>query len=418
MLRLIGKSLWNRRGTAMLTVFSIMVSVMLLLGVEQIRKSIRSSFASAVSGTDLIVGARGGSLQLLLYSVFRIGNAPNNLSWESYEAFRKDPRVRWTIPLSLGDSHRGFRVLGTTPEYFQHFRYGRRQRLRLAEGQVFRQAFDTVLGAEVARKLGYRLSEKIVIAHGTGSTSFLQHEDRPFTVVGILAPTGTPVDQTVHVSLEGIEAMHLDWESGVPPMEGEALSQDEVLRHNLEPEAITAFLVGLRSRIQAFQLQRDVNTYSEEPLSAILPGATLQELWELLRVAETGLRVISGFVVLAGLLGMLTALLAGLNERRREMAILRSVGAGPGTVSVLLIGEAGLLTLIGVASGTALLYAVLYAVRPLLSEQLGLFLPLEAPGALEGVLLSSVFCCGVLIGGLPAWRAYRQSLADGMIIRL
>ena len=147
-LNLVGKSLWNRKGTALLTIFSIAVSVTLLLGVEQIRKGIHSSFSSAVSGTDLIVGARGGSLQLLLYSVFRMGNAPNNLTWESYQDFRHHSRVRWTIPFSLGDSHHGYRVLGTNLDYFKLFRYGNRQRLSFAEGKPFSGVYDAVLGAE------------------------------------------------------------------------------------------------------------------------------------------------------------------------------------------------------------------------------------------------------------------------------
>ena len=310
MISLIAKSLWNRKGTALLTLFSIAISVALLIGVEQIRKGVRTSFSSAVSGTDLIVGARGGSLQLLLYSVFRMGNAPNNLTWESYQDFKKHSRVRWTIPFSLGDSHHGYRVLGTNHDYFKRFRYGNRQRLKFSEGKPFSGVFDAVLGSEVARKRKYRLNDSIIVYHGTGSSSFLKHEDRPFTVVGILKPTGTPVDQTVHVSLEGITAMHIDWESGAPPMEEDRIDNEEVLQRDLTPEAITAFLVGLRSKIHAFSLQREVNTYREEPLSAILPGAALQELWELLRTAETGLRVISAFVVLAGLLGMMTALLS------------------------------------------------------------------------------------------------------------
>ncbi len=351
MINLIAKSLWNRKGTALLTLFSIAISVALLIGVEQIRKGVRTSFSSAVSGTDLIVGARGGSLQLLLYSVFRMGNAPNNLTWESYQDFKKHSRVRWTIPFSLGDSHHGYRVLGTN-------------------------------------------HDPIIVSHGTGSSSFLKHEDRPFTVVGILAPTGTPVDQTVHVSLEGITAMHIDWESGAPPMEEDRIDNEEVLKRDLTPEAITAFLVGLRSKIHAFSLQREVNTYREEPLSAILPGAALQELWELLRTAETGLRVISAFVVLAGLLGMMTALLSGLNERRREMAILRSVGAG------------------------LLLYLLLFFAQPILQTRLGLFLPLTPPGIQDYSVLFAIVIAGMLMGALPAYRAYRQSLADGMSIRL
>ena len=418
MINLIAKSLWNRKGTALLTIFSIAISVALLIGVEQIRKGIRMSFSSAVSGTDLIVGARGGSLQLLLYSVFRIGNAPNNLTWESYQDFHNDSRVRWTVPFSLGDSHHGYRVLGTNLEYFKRFRYGNRQHLQFTEGKPFSRVFETVLGAEVARKLGYRLDDQIIVSHGTGSSSFLKHEDRPFTVVGILKPTGTPVDQTVHVSLKGISAMHIDWESGAPPMEDDRLSSEEVLRRELSPEAITAFLVGLRTKIHAFSLQREVNTYNEEPLSAILPGAALQELWELLRTAETGLLVISGFVVLAGLLGMMTALLSGLNERRREMAILRSVGAGPGNISGLLIGEALLLTVCGIVAGMILVYLLLFLLRPILQTQLGLFLPLAPPGIQDYCVLAVITISGMLMGTFPAIRAYRQSLADGMSIKL
>ena len=315
MLNLIAKSLLNRKGTALLTILSIAVSVALLIGVEQIRKGIRTSFASAVSGTDLIVGARGGSLQLLLYSVFRIGNAPNNLTWESYQDFKKNPRVSWTIPFSLGDSHHGYRVLGTNLDYFKQFRYGNKQLLQFEKGEPFSKVFHAVIGSEVARKLGYQINQKVIESHGIGKATFLKHDDRPFTIVGILAPTGTPVDQTVHVSLEGITAMHIDWGSGVPPHKADRMQSEEIISKDLTPEAITAFLLGLHSKVHAFSLQREVNTYPEEPLSAILPGVTLHELWELLRTADTGLRVISTFVVLAGLLGMMTALSPSMHNR-------------------------------------------------------------------------------------------------------
>ena len=221
---------------------------------------------------------------------------------ESYNEFRNNRRVRWTIPLSLGDSHRGFRVLGTNQDYFKYFRYGSKKKLEFSKGKSFSEVFDAVIGSEVANNLKYQLNGNIIIAHGTGNISFLKHEDRPFKVVGILRPTGTPVDQTIHVSLEGITAMHVDWESGAPPMEGESISAEEVLKLDLIPEEITSFLIGLKSKIHVFDLQRKVNTYKEEPLSAIMPGVALQELWNILRTAETGLRVITWFVLFAGLL--------------------------------------------------------------------------------------------------------------------
>ena len=418
MVNLFIRSLLNRRGTALLTIFSISISVTLLLGVENIRQGVRTSFSSAVSGTDIIVGARGGSLQLLLYSIFRIGNAPNNLSWESYNEFRNDKRVKWTIPISLGDSHRGFRVLGTNQDYFKYFRYGSKKKLGFSKGESISELFDAVIGSEVARNLNYQLNEDIIIAHGTGNKSFLKHDDRPFKVVGILRPTGTPVDQTVHVSLEGITAMHIDWESGAPPMEGESLSSEDILKRDLKSEEITSFLIGLKSKIHAFGLQREINSYKEEPLSAIMPGVALQELWNILRTAETGLRVISWFVLFAGLLGMITALLSGLNERRREMAILRSVGAGPSTISFLLIFEAMVLTFTGILFGLLFLYIILFASQPLLEAYFGLFIPIKPPSVKDLIILGVIILNGMLMGLIRALRAYRQSLSDGMTIRL
>ena len=418
MINLLVRSLWNRRSTAVLTIFSISISVTLLLGVENIRQGVRGSFSSAVSGTDIIVGARGGSLQLLLYSIFRIGNAPNNLSWESYNDFLNDKRVKWTIPISLGDSHRGYRVLGTNQDYFKYFRYGSKKKLEFAKGESFSKIFDAVIGSEVAIKFNYKVNEKIIIAHGTGKKSFLKHDDRPFKVVGILKPTGTPVDQSLHVSLEGITAMHIDWESGAPPMEGESLSTEDIMRLDLKTEAITSFLIGLKSKIHAFSLQREINSFKEEPLSAIMPGVALQELWTLLRTAEIGLRVVTWFVLFAGLLGMMTSLLSGLNERRREMAILRSVGAGPGTISFLLIFEATFLSLAGILFGLLFLYITLFVSQPLLEAYFGLFIPIHPPSFKDLIILGVIILTGMLMGLIPALRAYRQSLADGMTIRL
>jgi putative ABC transport system permease protein len=418
MINLLVRSLWNRRSTAVLTIFSISISVTLLLGVENIRQGVRGSFSSAVSGTDIIVGARGGSLQLLLYSIFRIGNAPNNLSWESYNDFLNDKRIKWTIPISLGDSHRGYRVLGTNQDYFKYFRYGSKKKLEFAKGESFSKIFDAVIGSEVAIKFNYKVNEKIIIAHGTGKKSFLKHDDRPFKVVGILKPTGTPVDQSLHVSLEGITAMHIDWESGAPPMEGESLSTEDIMRLDLKTEAITSFLIGLKSKIHAFSLQREINSFKEEPLSAIMPGVALQELWTLLRTAEIGLRVVTWFVLFAGLLGMMTSLLSGLNERRREMAILRSVGAGPGTISFLLIFEATFLSLAGILFGLLLLYITLFVSQPLLEAYFGLFIPINPPSFQDLIILIVIILIGILMGLIPAFRAYRQSLSDGMTTRL
>ncbi len=415
-LRLALLSLLNRRVTVLLTVLSIAVSVALLLGVEKVRTGARQGFANTISGTDLIVGARSGSVQLLLYSVFRIGNATNNLSWSSFQEIAARREVAWAVPLSLGDSHRGYRVLGTTPEFFGRYRYGRNRPLVVAQGAAFADLFDAVLGAEAAQKLGYVLGQDIVVAHGLASVGAADHDDKPFRVAGILARTGTPVDRTIHVSLEAIEAIHVDWQGGAQ-IPGQTVGVDQVRRMALQPKAVTAALVGLKSRLGVFSLQRFINEYADEPLSAVLPGVALQELWSLVGVAETALIAVSALVVATALLGMLIAILSTLNERRREMAILRSVGAGPQHVLGLLVAEAALLATAGVVAGLGLLYAGLAVGRPVVEAAFGLYLDIEWLDGREALMLSGIVAAGTLAGLLPGLRAYGNSVADGMTVR-
>ena len=419
LIRLALASLANRRFTAWLTVFAIALSVCLLLAVERIRTETRSSFASTISGTDLIVGARSGSINLLLYSVFRLGNATNNIRWDSFETIARDPKVKWAIPISLGDSHRGYRVMGTSRAYFEHYQYGRGQALQLAQGQTFADdPFAVVLGAEVAEALHYQLGQQLVLAHGVATISLSKHDDKPFSVVGILKRTGTPVDRTLHISLQGMQALHIDWQNGVPAQGKGRISAEQARSMDLQPYAITAAMLGLNSKIATFSVQRQINEFRGEPLLAILPGVALQELWSLMGSAEKALFVVSLFVVLTGLIGMLTAILTSLNERRREMAILRSVGARPWHIASLLIVEAFALALAGVLLGLALLYLGIALAQGYVQANYGLFLPLALPSRYEWTLLGAILAAALLMGALPAWRAYRQSLADGLSIRL
>ncbi|MFO0512795.1 MAG: ABC transporter permease [Gammaproteobacteria bacterium] len=412
------RSLANRRTTALLTLCAIAVSVALLLGVQKLRTAARDGFANTVSGVDLIVGARSGQINLLLYSVFRVGDATANVSWDTYQKVARRSDVAWTIPLSLGDSHRGYRVLGTNLDYFRHYRFAGGRELTFEAGKPFADLYDAVLGAEVARALGYKLGDPVVIAHGLGNVSFAQHEDKPFRIVGILARTGTPVDRTVHVSLEAITAIHVDWQSGMRALPGGRVDAEAARAMDLTPDSITAFMVGMQNRVMTFGLQRAVNEYRQEALLAIMPGVALTQLWNLVGIADTALMIVAAFVVLAGLLGMLTAILTSLNERRREMAILRSVGARPRHVFTLLVTEAGLLAVGGVAAGVALCYGLMYAAKPLLERRFGLFLE---PGGLTGYdigLLAAIVAAALVMGALPAWRAYRNTLADGLTPRV
>ena len=417
MVRLALLSVLSRRVTAGLTLLAIAVSVAMLLGVEKVRRDARGAFANTISGTDLVVGARSGAIQLLLYSVFRVGNATNNISWETYRDIGSFPRVRWTVPIALGDSHRGFRVMGTSADYFKHYRYARHETLRFAAGSPFGDVFDAVLGAEVVRQLGYVLGDEIIVSHGGGEVSFLDHDDKPFRVAGILAPTGTPVDRTVHVSVEGFTAMHIDWGAGAP-IPGLTVTADQVRGMDLTPKTITAFLLGLDSKIAIFDIQRRINDYREEPVLAVIPGVALQELWDMMSVAENLLRFVSAMVVATGLLGMLTVILSSLEARRREMAVLRSVGARPLHVFALFMSEAMVFALVGAAAGVVLLYVALLIAQPMVAREFGLHLPIAILGPSDWWIILAVVLAGTAAGAIPAIRAYRLSLADGLSIRI
>ncbi len=412
LLRLALASLAERWITAGLTILATALSVALFLGVEKVRTGAKASFAGSVAGVDLVMGARSGSVQLLLYSVFRIGNATNNVTWESYQDIAARPEIDWIVPISLGDSHRGFRVMGTRADFFEHYKYRGGRDLAFADGRAFDALFDAVVGADVARALGYETGQEIVVAHGVAS--FVEHDDKPFTVVGILEKTGTPVDRTVFVSLEAIEAIHIDWEGG--GRSRETISAEEVLQMQLEPKAVTAALIGVKSRLQVFALQRSINQYPEEPLLAVLPGVALQELWEIVGVAETALAGVGGMVVVTALLGMATMILASLNERRREMAILRAVGARPRTILALLMVEAAVLSLAAAALGLALLYVAIAVLQPFVDTAYGLYLPITPPTSRELWILGAIVAAGTLVSVFPAIRAYRMSLADGMTV--
>ncbi len=421
--RIAARSAINRRGTLVLVVLSIALATALLLSLERLRTDIRSSFLQAVSGTDLVVGARTSSVQLMLLSVFRVGSASHGVSMASLEQIAQHRAVAWWVPLALGDSHRGYPVLGTTGAYFERFAYGNKQALQLAQGRPFADTLDglyeAVLGADVADKLGYSLKQQITLSHGLPQASSAadgsdaQHADKPFTVVGVLARTGTPVDQTVHVGLKAIEAIHLDWAGGAP-LPGLRIAPENARKFDLQPKEVTAALIGLKNRAAVFNVQRFVAAYEPEALMAVLPGVALDELWSAVGLGERALLAVSVLVAVVSLASLVAVVLAGLNERRRELAVLRAVGAGPRHVLALLAAEGLWVTLAGALLGAVVAQLAVWLAGPWLQAALGIRLQGGWPTAMQWALFAAVLAAGMLASLVPGWRAYRLSLADGL----
>ena len=409
-------SLLNRKVTSILTVISLALSVCLFLLVDKMKDAAQSGFTQSISQTDLIVGSRGGTLNLLLYTVFNMGNATNNVSWQSYQELKANPGVEWSIPYSLGDGHRGFRTVATNEDFFKHYRFRGTEQVQLAEGKIFEGLWDVVLGSEVAKKLDYRVGQKIVIAHGItrGETGMLEHDDKPFHVVGILKQTGTPIDRSIYITLEGMEALHMDWQDGAYPVKDKLIPQDQIQKKDIQISAITSFFLRMKSRIDVLRFQRQINTFKDEPLMAIIPGVELSELWRMMDVVENVLRVISILILVIGIGSMLIALLTTLNERRREMAIFRALGATPWRLTYFLVFEAFLLSAAGILTGILLNFIFLISCRHYLQNEFNFYFETLLMSVSAMIFLLVILGCGVLVGLIPAIQSKNRALKDGL----
>ena len=408
-------SLYARLLTVSMTVIAISLSLMLYMSVEKLRTSAYTSFTDTISQTDLIVGARSSSVQLLLYSVFRIGNATNNISWESYLDLVNKKEVDWAVPISLGDSHKGFRVMGTNKEFFSRYKYRGGQSINIKKGNLFNDLYDVVLGAGVAEKLGYDVESPLIVSHGL--QSFADHADQPFKVSGILKKTGTPLDNTVIVSLAAIEAIHVDWSTGAK-VPGQETPINEIRKMDLTPKNITAALVGVKSKLLIFKLQRWINEYPEEAMTAILPGAALQELWRVVGVVENLLLGISIVVIFTTLVGMTAIMFSSLSERRREMAIWRAMGASPNIIMGLLMIEALFISFMSITLSLIFLFLSLNLLQPWIDYNYGILVNIEMLSIRDMYIFVMFIIASLLISLLPAIRAYWFSINDGMTIKI
>ncbi len=415
LLKLTLSSLYARLLTVSMTIFAISLSLMLYLSVEKLRTSAYTSFTDTISQTDLILGSRASSIQLLLYSVFRVGNATNNITWESYEDIMNKDEIEWSVPISLGDSHKSFRVMGTNLDFFKRYKYRGGQSIEINEGNYFDDLYDVVLGASVAEKLKYEIGESIIVSHGI--KSFTDHDDQPFKVSGILEKTGTPVDNTVIVSLEAIEAIHVDWSSGAK-IPGQETPIEEIRKMDLSAKNITAAFIGVKSKLSIFKLQRWINEYPEEALTSILPGVALHELWRIIGVVENLLLGISIIIIFTTLIGMAAIIFSSLNERRREMAIWRAMGASPNIVIGILMLEAFVISFLSTLVSSILLYILLNILQPWIDDTYGILINIELLSFKDLLIFLIFIISAMLVSLIPAIRAYWFSINDGMIIKI
>jgi putative ABC transport system permease protein len=421
------KSAWSRRYSLSLVAVSVCLSVIVLLSVQQIRTDAKNSFSNALSGVDLVVGPRGSQTDLLLYSVFQLGTPTQNMAYADLQRIKALPNVAWVLPIQLGDSFDGFSVMGTSNDFFKHYRSSG-QALAFSKGQAFEDPHVTpsalmqvVIGSEVALSKKLKLKDSFAVTHGYQSIEETAHADHPFQVVGILKPTGTPLDRTVLINIEAFEALHVGWGMGLRPSAFDAPSRstsEPASVEVLKPTELTAVWVGLHSRATVFSVRKAIEsmppTLASVPLMAVLPGVALDELWQIVRVVENALIVMGALVAVCALLGVVSVLLVGLATRRKELAIYRSLGAGPPAIFLLVAGESLLVCLAAIVAGVLGTQVLIFGFQDHLIQNFGIQTHNGWPAMTAWVSIGALMASAVLASLLPAWRAYRMSLADGL----
>jgi len=443
-LTLAWQSLLSRKVTTFLTISALLVSVSLLFAIEHIRLQTQDNFKRTVAGIDLVVAARSSQINVLLSSVFRIGANPNAVSWDTYQAVSNKEKVLWSIPISLGDSYQGYPVVGTNLDYFKHYQFGKQQALSLESGRVFASPSEAVIGANVARSLDLKVGQSIIISHGGGKVSFSHHEHHPVLISGILVATGTPVDKSVHVPLIAIEQMH---KPTAPTSLGSSFTKPEVIetsesddedvkdaheehdeheKHHQtsvelpeiapdtfdligKPTQISAFMIKAESPFAILTLQRDLNRYESEAISAIMPQVALAELWQTIGAVETVMQLIAFLVLCASLIGLATMLLASMHERRHEISVLRAIGASPWFIATLIQAEAMLISTLALIGAYIAVTLAIMTLGGWLLEEYGVYVSANIYST--SILLKALIVMALtfVVAIIPAFSAYRNA---------
>lgn len=389
------KSLRHKPLATSINLLLMGVGIAMMTFVLSASRQIEDKALRDAQGIDLVVGAKGSPLQLILSSVYHIDIPTGNIPLAAQAQLAQNRMVKKVIPLALGDSYDGFRIVGTNADYIAH--YGG----TLAQGKMFDAPLQAVFGAQVAAKSGMALNATFTGSHGLARGGDA-HGDAPFTVVGILKPTGAVLDRLVLTQVESVWRVH-EIAHGIDVEDKEEKAAMD------EERELTALLVQYASPLAAAMLPRAVNSQSE--LQAAQPAFESAKLFRMLGVGIDVLRGIAGIMLLSAALSMFAALYNALEERQMDLAILRTLGAPPVKLLMLLLAEGLLLALAGAALGWLAGHAALEVLGRVLSDDQNL--------TLSGLVLApeetwlALVAIGVGFGAalLPSLRAYRTDIA-------
>ncbi len=407
---IVRRSLRQHALSTSITVLSAALACGLVMGVFSLSRQTREAFVGGEVGFDAVLGARGSALQLVLNTVFHLETSPGNIPWSLYEEVRADRGVELALPYAVGDNYRGYRVVGTTTELFGDFELQRGKRLAFHAGRAFEPAFrEAVVGSYAAQELGLRPGSTFQPYHGVTFQEGAQHAE-VYTVVGVLEPTNSPTDRVLFIPIDGVFRMggHILRGSGEAYTASEATIPDE-------HKELSAVMLRLRNPQAGFRLNQLVNQQGSVATLAFPIGASLGELFDKLGWVNRVLELVAYLVVVVAAGSILASLYNTMNERRREFAILRALGASRGTVFAAIVSEAATIALLGGLLGYGVYAALLLGAGSVLQQQTGVVLD---PWSFHPALLwtpALMFALGALAGLLPAFKAYGTDVASTLV---
>lgn len=404
------KSIWSRILPTSLVTISLMASMVLLLSIERIQQGAEEGFNQSISGVDAIIGPRSSSLELVLYTVFHLGRPTNNITTKTIDEIKLRNDIDWIVPIALGDSHKGFRVIATDSNYFEHIKYGSNKSLNVLEGRIFSEISEVVLGADVASKLNYEIGTSIQITHGSSESIGSKHDDFSFIVTGILDKTATPIDQAIFLDLRGYELLHLGWQSGRKVFSLDNIDLSAIPEDDLNPKTITAAFVGLKSQLTLFNFTKSIREYPSEAISAVIPGIALSQLWSIVGLVDKGFELLSWIIIAISLIAMITLIIASLENRKQEMTIYRANGASPIFLGGIVIYEALIIGLVAIVGAILIVTIVTYFATNQLNLALGITPSFKLVSLGEIRIFTIILLAGVLSSLIPAIMVFRKNL--------
>jgi putative ABC transport system permease protein len=392
LLLLVYRSLRQHALSTLVTAASLALAAGLLMAVWMVKTQAQDAFTATTTSFDAVLGARGSKLQLVLNALFHLEASPGNVAAADYEQIARHPAVKTAIPIALGDNFQGWRIVGTTPELFTKVEFSEGKSYALASGRHFADgAREAVVGSFVARKLGWKLGDTFKPYHGLNFDPAAQHEEI-FTVAGILAPTNTPADRVIWIPLKGVQTM-----SGHDPRAATDVS---------------AVLLQFRAPTAGFMLDVMYNRQGNRLTLAYPASAIIADLFSKLSWFDRVLALVAYLVALVAAGSVLAGIYASMSARRRDIAILRALGARRRTVFGAVVAEAAAIGALGAAAGFAVYFALMFGVAEVIRAQTGVVLEIGAGGAVLWICPLAMIALAALGGVAPAFKAYRVPVAE------